>query len=444
MKENAARIAILHHTGGGNLGDDAIIDVVIGNIRERQPGADIVVFSMNPDDTAQRHGVTAFPLRRHRWSIGYAPVKDPDSGSDGSGFPYRAGEVRNPLLRIPRSLFVELLFLAKSYRRLKTCDLLVISGGGQLTERGGPWSFPYALFTWTLLAKIAGVRCLFLNVGAGPLNHPLSRFFVKRALLAADYVSFRDQQSQSLAVSLGFQRHSHVFPDNVFSLTVEPSANGVPRQSPIVGIAPMPFPFSDLLTPPDDPQSIQDEFIEKLANFSLRVSALSYRLQLFGSDVGADHTEIEHLRTVLGSRHAMSLPAYEPVSSVGELLSRIAAMDYVVTCRFHGVVFALLLNKPVLAISHHPKVAELMRALGLSRYCVDMRNFDSEILFEKFLSLVSESDNVRQRMSASLAGFRSQLETQFDDLFSPTARTMMTQQVAPTGTEAVAVGQERQ
>jgi polysaccharide pyruvyl transferase WcaK-like protein len=442
MKDNTARIAILHHTGGGNLGDDAIIDVVISNIRRRQPGADIVVFSMNPDDTARRHGVTAFPLRRHRWSIGYKSAKDPEVASGG---PHRVvGQVRNPLLRIPRSLLLELRFLAKSYRRLKTCERLVISGGGQLTERAGPWSFPYALFTWTLLAKTAGVRCLFLNIGAGPLNHPLSRFFAKRALLAAEYISFRDQQSQALAVSLGFHRRSYVFPDNVFSLVVEAPANDAPLQSPIVGIAPMPFPFCDLLTPPDDPQSIQDEFIEKLADFSSRVAALSYRLQLFGSDVGVDPKEIEHLRTVLGSRHAISLPAYESVSSVDELLSRIAAMDYVVTCRFHGVVFALLLNKPVLAISHHPKVAELMRALGLSRYCVDMQNFDSEILFEKFLSLVSESDNVRQRMSASLTGFRSQLATQFDDLFPPSARTAMARQVAPTGTEAVAVGQERQ
>ncbi len=395
---------------------------------------------MNPDDTSQRHRVTAFPLRRHRWSIGY--TKDPEVASGGQQ--RVADKVRNPLLRIPRSLLLELRFLTESYRQLKTCEKLVVSGGGQLTERGGPWSFPYALFTWTLMAKIAGVRCLFLNVGAGPLNHPISRFFAKRALLAAEYVSFRDQQSQALAVSVGFHRQSYVFPDNVFSLEIETSANDAPHQLPIVGIAPMPFPFSDLLTPPEDPQSIQNEFIEKLADFSSRVAALSFRLQLFGSDVGADPKEIEHLRTVMGSKHVISLPAYEPVNSVDELLSRIATMDYVVTCRFHGVVFALLLNKPVLAISHHPKVAELMRALGLSRYCVDMQNFGSEVLFEKFLSLVSESDDVRQSISASLTGFRSLLATQFDDLFPPSARTATTRQVALTGTEAAAVGQERQ
>jgi polysaccharide pyruvyl transferase WcaK-like protein len=442
MKENPSKIAILHHTGGGNLGDDAIIDVVISNIRRRQPGVDIIVFSMNPDDTARRHGVTAFPLRRHRWSIGYQSPKDPEAASGESHRAVRGA--RNPLLRIPRSLLVELRFLVQSYRRLKTCERLVVSGGGQLTERAGPWSFPYALFIWTLLAKIAGVRCLFLNVGAGPLNHPISRFFAKRALLVADYVSFRDQQSQTLAVNIGFHRQSYVFPDNVFSLALETPANPTSLQSPVVGIAPMPFPFCDLLTLPDDPQGIQDEFIEKLGSFSSRVAEHSYKIQLFGSDVGSDPKEIEHLRTVLESRYTISLPAYESVSSVDELLARIAGMDYVVTCRFHGVVFALLLNKPVLAISHHPKVAELMRSLGLSRYCVDMQNFDSEILFEKFLSLVKNSDSVRQRISASVTQFRSQLVAQFNDLFPPSDRTAMVPGVTPFQTEEVVVGQELQ
>jgi hypothetical protein len=39
------------------------------------------------------------------------------------------------------------------------------------------------------------------------------------------------------------------------------------------------------------------------------------------------------------------------------------------TCRFHGVIFAHLLNKPILAVARHPKVTELMVGLELSNYC---------------------------------------------------------------------------
>ncbi len=92
-------------------------------------------------------------------------------------------------------------------------------------------------------------------------------------------------------------------------------------------------------------------------------------------------------------------------------------MDYVVTCRFHGVIFAHLLNKPVLAIAHHPKVRDLMADLELSSYCVDIRKFDLKLLAEKFASMIANADDIKRRMAASLARNRLQLKSQFDELF---------------------------
>jgi polysaccharide pyruvyl transferase WcaK-like protein len=51
MRSNNIRVALLHHTGGGNLGDDATLDVVVAEIRERWPDAQITALSMNPLDT---------------------------------------------------------------------------------------------------------------------------------------------------------------------------------------------------------------------------------------------------------------------------------------------------------------------------------------------------------------------------------------------------------
>jgi polysaccharide pyruvyl transferase WcaK-like protein len=100
-------------------------------------------------------------------------------------------------------------------------------------------------------------------------------------------------------------------------------------------------------------------------------------------------------------------------------------MDYVVTCRFHGVVFAHLLNKPVLAISPHPKVADHMNALGLSKYCVDIRTFDPNQLADIFECLVRERDEIKSRMSASLANYMSLLKGQLDDLFRSDHKTVI-------------------
>ena len=418
IEQTQAKIALLHHTGGGNLGDDAILDAVIGNIRRRWPEADITVISMNPGDTARRHGVASHPLRRYTWGIGYGSLKIESAQANGVGLHRWFETTRNPAIRLPRAIFGELQFLLASLRTLRAFDVLIVSGGGQLTERSGPWGFPYAIFTWVLMAKASRIPCIFLNVGAGPFNHLLTKFFVRRALYCADYVSFRDEQSKDLAVDIGFTGKSHVFPDNVYSLDLSLPPVSVDRGGqPIVGIAPMPYPFSDPREHSSDLRAAYEDFIGKLSIFASSLVRQSFALQLFSSDIGVDPSSIEDLRLYLRDHHAISMPAYEPIDSVRQLLIRMTEMNYVVTCRFHSIVFAHLLNKPVLAISHHPKVANLMKALGLSKYCVNIRTFSPSQLADTFASLVVDSDAVKKRMAASLVDYRLLLAVQFDDLF---------------------------
>jgi polysaccharide pyruvyl transferase WcaK-like protein len=437
-QKNPARIAILHHTGGGNLGDDAIMDVVIHNIRSRWPDADIAAFSMNPGDTGRRHGIPSFAIRRHIWGIGYAS-RENEAADTKRGIGNWLATTRNPAIRLPRNIFRELAFLATSFQKLRPFDMLIVSGGGQLTERSGPWGFPYAILMWVLLAKFAGVRRVFLNVGAGPLRHPLSKLFVRRSLYAANYVSFRDEPSQALARQIGFTGESQVFPDNVYSLEVSlPSAPSESRQRPVVGLAPMPWPFCDPREyTGENLQDLYDEYLAKFSTFARSLVRYSCSLELFGSDVGTDPAAIEDLRRALREQQKIVTPPYEPVDSVAGLLLRMADMDYVVTCRFHGVVLAHILNKPVLAISHHPKVADLMEALGLSQYCVDIRTFDPDRLADAFASLVDHTREVKSSMAASLAAYRAQAGAQFDLLFPPAYEKMKPASVAPHHNSAV-------
>jgi polysaccharide pyruvyl transferase WcaK-like protein len=268
------------------------------------------------------------------------------------------------------------------------------------------------------MAKVAGLNCIFLSVGAGPLKHPLSRFFVARSLSAADYVSFRDAQSQALAREVGFSGKSQVSPDNAYLLEHAPLSISVATQRrPVVGLAPMPYPFCDPREFASGHQEIYNKYIAKFAIFASALAKESYSLKMFGSDAGVDASAIEDLRTVLRSRHNIATAPYEPVDSVEGLLARMAEMDYVVTCRFHGVVLAHILNKPVLAISHHPKVNDLMDALGMAQYCVDIQALDPMELAKRFASLVKHTSEVRQSMASSLAANRLKVTSQFDRLF---------------------------
>jgi polysaccharide pyruvyl transferase WcaK-like protein len=420
VKSTSDKIALLHHTGGGNLGDDATLDVVVSNIRQRQLDADIVIISMNPTDTEDRHGVRSLPIRRHTWGIGYSPERIGPVQAKRSRLRNWLQVTRNPAIRLPRAIFGEMAFLAASYQRLKEFDQLVVSGGGQLTERSGPWGFPYGIFIWVILAKLARLKCVFLSVGAGPLKHPLSRFLVARALSMADYVSFRDTQSRDLAREVGFSGKCQVVPDNAYLLEHPASHISPASQRPVVGIAPMPYPFCDPREFVSGHQKVYDAYISKFATFASMLVKESCSLELFGSDVGADSSAIDDLRKCLRDQHDIVTPPYEPVTSVEGLLAKMETFDCVVTCRFHGVVLAHILNKPILAISHHPKVANLMEQLGLEQYCVDIQTYDPVHLAKSFKSLRDHEAEIRQSMAASLAMSRLRVASQFDELFPST------------------------
>jgi polysaccharide pyruvyl transferase WcaK-like protein len=80
---------------------------------------------------------------------------------------------------------------------------------------------------------------------------------------------------------------------------------------------------------------------------------------------------------------------------------------------------AHILNKPVLAIAHHPKVTDLMQSLGLSEYCVDMLSFDPIRLMDTFRSLVANAAAIKAGMAERLVETREQSKAQFDELFGP-------------------------
>jgi len=425
------KIGLLNHMGGGNLGDDATQDAVMQNIRRRWPDAEIVLFSMNPADTSSRHGVTSYQIRIEFGHLAErnANVRPAADGKVKSLLRkcrpvfLLLHSIKRAAIRVRCALLDEPLFLMRSLLILRSLDLLIISGGGQLLDSwGGPWKFPYTIFKWTLLAKLSGKKCYFLNVGAGPLAHPLAKWFVRKALSLADYISFRDTQSSKLIESIGFKGHSQVAPDCVYALefSAAPASRASAREAPLVGISPMAYCDPRVYWQKDP--AVYERFIHNVACFGDWLGRNHCRLALFSTDIWFDLRTIREVDALLEStnRHPGPRVRYE-IAGLNELLSTMRSMDYVVTCRFHGVVFAHLLNKPVIALSHHPKVSTLMSELGLQKYCLDIRKCDLNLLQETFLCLQANQEEIRARMAEKAAIYRRVLWAQFDRLFAQVA-----------------------
>ncbi|MDQ3248389.1 MAG: polysaccharide pyruvyl transferase family protein [Chloroflexota bacterium] len=417
---SSPKIGLFGPYGYGNLGDAAIQTAMIQNIRQRFPQAQIVGFSLNPPDTEQRHKIPAYPITR-------PPDRD---WLDPEG----AEPVQNPLHRFARWLHyhpnphlrrverilvrmpLELLLVQRSLAVLKDFDYLIISGGGQLDDYwGGAWSHPYALLKWSILAKVRGAKLLFVSIGAGPITAQLSRLFCRRALTLADYRSYRDGDSKAYMAQLGFQGDDPVYPDLAYSLQVEDESPVQRRRlaHPVVGVGPIAY-FDPRVWPQRNSE-IYWGYLHKLAAFTQWLIAHAYTVRFFPGDFHYDGLVIEDL---IGLLRAGKTPAttdsiiYERVCTVEALLQQLRATDMVVTSRFHGVLLAHLLQKPVVALSYHPKVDTLMAAAGQSAYTLPIDRFDVATLIACFQRLEAEQANavvqIKQKTAESIAALKEQ------------------------------------
>ena len=434
-----SKIGLLEHCGTGNLGDDATVTTVLQQIKSRWPTASVVGLSLDPMDTERRHGIPCFAIRQsvfpfeREWSS--APAAQRGRYSDRlkarfkkTGPLYRATKaIRNAVIVWPIQFVREIVFLWQSLFLACQLDLIVICGGGQLLDWGGPLAFPYTLFKWSLLAQCARVKCIFLNNGAGPLDATLSRWFIRRALAMADYVSLRDRESDELLRKIGFQGKIKVVADSAWGLHLP---DGIVRRRSrsktelVIGIAPMAY--GDSSRHWIDDNLGYRHLIDSLAEFSAELLRRGYRIRLFSSDIWFDSQALADLEATIRKNDpglATDRVTREPVADIGELLAALSRVDCYVTCRFHGVVFASLLNVPTIALAPHPKVTTLMGDMGLSEYCVDIATCDAAGLTARFDHLLVSRDDVKARIRRHVAQSQSLLESQFDCLFRASDET---------------------
>ncbi|MBD3848399.1 polysaccharide pyruvyl transferase family protein [Bosea sp. SSUT16] len=435
-----SRVGLLAHCGTGNLGDEASITAVLDNITLRSPGVSVVGLSMDPEDTTRRLGIPCYAMRQRvfpfqrEWSSASHPAGP-------GGFAWRlkatvkktgplfhiANALRHALVVWPSQFFREIMFLLRSLLLVWELDMLIIAGGGQLLDWGGPWAFPYTLFKWVLLAKCANVKCIFVNNGAGPLDSSLSRWFIRRTLAMADYVSLRDGASGDLLRKIGFRGKMKVVADAVWGLRLpeRPAKEPVmPSTQLVIGVGPMAYGDSKRHWVNDD-QGYR-RLIDNLAAFCGQMLARGHRIRLFSSDIWFDSQAIADLDAAI----RQSFPALAPdrvtretVESIADMLAALSHVDFYVTCRFHGVVFASLQTVPTIALAPHPKVTTLMESLGLSDYCVDIARCDAADLVARADRLIADRDGIKARIGVRAAQFKSQLNLQFNALFLANEKT---------------------
>ena len=299
--------------------------------------------------------------------------------------------------------------------------MLIVPGTGLLTDAYGllQWG-PYNLFRWSSIAKLCGCKLLFVSVGAGPIDSRLGRYFVKSALSIADFRSYRDDASMACLKGIGLHTTSdRVYPDLAFSLpeSAIPSNDGKRANRRIVGLGLITY--GGMLSAQNLTDEVYLGYLNNLVAFAgwLLTNDYVIRLLIGEADDKSASEEFKSLLTAFAGEYDEDRIIDEPATSVDELLPQIAATDLVVATRFHNTLFALVLNKPVIAISFHHKCASLMSDMGLQEYCHDINGMNAARLIQQFQDVERNAEKLKAVIRRSVGKSRKALDEQYALIF---------------------------
>lgn len=399
-----SQICLFGVFGVGNLGNDATLLTMVHHLRERLPHAGILCICSHPELVQERYGVESIPID--------IPLDLLASGPSNRW-----------LRRLARGM-TELELWRTSLRRFTRDDHLVFTGTGMLDDFGvSPWNLPYDLLKWSTAARLRGARVSFVSVGAGPITQRANRLLMLRALGQADYRTYRDQVSLEYLRSVGFvHAEDQVYPDLVFSWPEDAlPATPLPATPPqVIGVGVMGY--YGWRNQQGQGEEIYRTYYGKLRTFVAWLLAEGYAVRLIIGETPTDLRPVEELLAEggeLAAAYAAGRLSAPPIEDAAGVLAAIAGVDLLVATRFHNVVSAFLLGRPVLSIGYSKKNDALLADAGQGAFCQAVDTFDVAQLQQQFRQLVAEAGQAAAQIAARAGDYRRQLNHQYDHLFGP-------------------------
>jgi polysaccharide pyruvyl transferase WcaK-like protein len=406
-KRGYERIAVLGNFNSANFGNEITLAVVLDRLRRSRPNAQFVCICNGPEAiTVATHKVETKSLLKPLFGSWRPKAAIPRAG-----------------VKILLGLVNDAWHWVSVGRTLRSVDVLLIPGTGLLTDAFGlrSWGWgPYYCFKWSLIARLLGCKLFFVSVGAGPIYSSLGKFFTRTALSLAQFRSYRDQATKDYLKGIGFSVESDpVYPDLVFGISdaLLPSGAGNWSVGRIIGLGVMEYAGTYSTSKPR--AATERNYLECLVEFAQCAIAGGNDVSiLIGDliDVSTSQTFMASLLVRLSEEEKPHL-IDDLAASIEALLQQIMATEVVVATRLHNIVLAICCNKPVVAISFHPKCKAVMAEIGLLDYCLDINSLTTDALIERFYAAKENSLDIKLLMKKKVGTFQLALDEQYEALF---------------------------
>jgi polysaccharide pyruvyl transferase WcaK-like protein len=393
------RIGLFGLFGCGNFGNDGSLESMLLFLRGARPSAELVCICADPDVVEEEYRLPSLPV----------------------DWPRPKNSVYRFFDRLLRKAPGKLVDLFHAFSVVKNVDVLIVPGTGILDDfREGPGGFPYALLRTLFAARLRGTKILLVSIGAGPIHHPVNRWLMKAAAGLAQYRSYRDTISKSFMDSIGMDtRNDPIYPDIAFALP-EPQPFNVrqsAKSSLTVGIGVMAY--NGWRNDVGAEAAIYELYLKKLTRFATWVMERGYSVRVLVGETTDQRAVDDLLQAVESKRRELGASIIaEPTRSLHDLMRQIAQTDVVVATRFHNVVCALKLGKPVVSIGYAEKNDALMADMGLGDFCQHIERLDVDTLIDQFTRLVEDRATYESKVRATSSAYQQRLARQGSQLLS--------------------------
>lgn len=361
---DVGRVLICGYYGFGNAGDEAILSVLLDDVRSLYPQATIAVVSGDSEGTAIRHQVEGVA-----WASPAALIE-----------------------------------------AARQSDLMILGGGGLIQDYNGfdasallgPEHGNVIWAEFAMLARMWSKPLAIYAIGVGPLTSEEGRRAARLTFDLATTATVRDERSARLLAEIGVPPAKiEVTADPVFRLrpgvadATVLEAEGVPTGDFTIGVCLRPWhgglPIKELA-------AALDVMVEK---YDSRIAFLPFQLASARNenDSHAAHEVMLAMRNA--DRAGIIRGAYGP----REKLALFTHFDVVIAMRLHAAMFGVQAGKPTVAISYDPKVDSLMEDYGLGEFVIPLNDLGTDVLIgavEKAIE-TGVTDDTRGRL-ADFAG----------------------------------------
>ncbi len=387
------KIAIFGNFGTVNYGNEGTLDAMMLYLERVCPNAELMLIGTYPDVLKEKYGLPSYGMR---------VACGPDSS-------------------LPKKILYRLAGLPYALKKLWSADILFIPGTGLLDDTGErPHGIPFSIFCFCLAARLRGAKIAFVSVGAGPMTHPVSRWFMKMSVRMASYCSFRDELSKRFMASVGVNTDRfHVFPDIAFQLS-PPLKPPAPRRPPLqVGIGLMAY---DGWQPTaHERRTVYKAYLAKMSAFVRWLLEQGYTVRLIkGEDT--DREAIGDLLTSLSTGELVDLTGRviaEPMDSLNDIMRQLAQTDLAVATRYHNLVCALKVGRPVISIGYSERHQALLAATGLEEFSQHIDAFEIKKLIGHFERMVADLEGLHTKITDRTHDFLVKLKEQ-DEIIART------------------------